>query len=126
VPDTPRITQKDRERFCFGDCHFLAKAIQDRSGMPIHTFQDRRDDEPTLHAFCVAPDGKCLDIDGWRSWTALREDWSQYYVFGADYSRHAEFPFEVIAANFGEAPDFGPYTLKRAAIVADILLGRRR
>lgn len=112
------ITDKDRERFTYGDCHYLARAIQKRTGWPIHALTVKSyPGEPCVHAFIWTPDGKCLDVNGLRSIRKVLDDWEFF-----DPDGHQEFPWKVFPECWRDHPRYGHGTYGRAAAVADQLL----
>lgn len=108
----------DVERFTEGDCHIFARALHKLTGWPIHTFGRR--DHPyggDVHAFCVLPDGRIADIEGVRDAKDFCADWHYSFKVSAHHPR----PWSDIRHWWG-GPAFGPYSYRRARIVAERLL----
>lgn len=109
------VTKRDIERFTCGDCHFLARAIQKRTGWPIHAFvYPDHSDEPYLHAFVVMRDGRVLDVQGACTIDELRVRWKCQWP-------HREFTWRTVRGYFGE-PEYGHGSYTRARVVAERLL----
>jgi hypothetical protein len=113
----PGITNRDRERFSGGDCHYLARALSLRTRWPIYAFTD--DDEetagiPTGHAFVLADDGRAIDVEGAHDLADLSDQW-------ADVGQVVcEFPFACLRKAWG-GPNFSG-TYERAHLVAEAIL----
>lgn len=111
-----RITDLDRERFMYGDCHVLAQAIHDITGWPIHTFFE--EDYPSIHAFVVTPKNTALDVNGEQKMSEFRSFWKKF-TYGS--TRHAKLE------NHTEELDqwglnFGTYSHRRAKQLAPYLV----
>jgi hypothetical protein len=103
------ITNLDIERYTCGDCHYLARALHKLTGWPMAAFVDRWGD-PDRHAFVLTPDGDVFDVHGIESPHDARRRWR------APRRRIQTFEWPDLLA-FGE-PEFGPYSVRRARIVA--------
>jgi hypothetical protein len=114
-----RITSKDIYRFASGDCHYLARAISQRSGWPIYCFVS--DNTPALHAFVCMPDGRALDIEGVHTLEELTSKWENYYFWRELELVPLPFTFTSIRRVFG-GPKCSHWTYRRAHEVAEILL----
>lgn len=106
--------REDVERFTMGDCYILARAIHLLTGWDIACFSymsnPDNDTWGAAHAFCVRPDGKCIDIEGvhapdefiekweaqsiktWPSWRKMSRKWGGY-----DFSKYSYERAKVIA-----------------------------
>jgi hypothetical protein len=113
----PVISARDIERFTRGDCLYLARALQQRTGWPIHSFEFAG--SPCLHAFVLMPDGRGLDVNGARGVTELSLEWAGDWEGQTQPTR--EFAFADVRDNWGP-PKFGAATYSRAQRVADALL----
>jgi len=101
----------DVARFTEGDCHYLARAIHERTGWPMMTFSDRFG--PCLHAFVLMPDLRALDVEGPCNIRTFKRRWKSTKI--------AEINWPKLRSAFGP-PEFGRYTYARAGIIADRLL----
>jgi len=115
-----RITELDRERFQFGDCHILARTIHNLTGWPIHTFfeKDETGVYPSIHAFVVTPKGTALDVMGERNMRAFKKYWKKYSWNGN--TKHA--PLTDLAELDEWGLNFGEYSKRRARELATYLI----
>lgn len=106
----------DVKRFTEGDCHLFARALNKLTGWPIHAFIcDPEDDYPDLHAFCVTPCGRAVDVLGVRPLDEIMEEWE---AWGAVDHREFGWPLH----HDWDVPIFGDYSRKRAALLAGRLV----
>lgn len=108
--------EPDVRRFTEGDCHYLARALQKLTGWPIYAFDSNYHDEGDLHAFVKTPDGRILDIEGLHTVAEFMENWSR-----PNHKRISVYKWPKMRADWGR-PDFGPYSYKRARVMAARLL----
>lgn len=108
----------DRVRFTEGDCHFLAREINRRTGWPMFTFVSEYG--PDLHAFVMRPDGKVLDVEGLQDCKQFRAKWDDknLYEIGPQTWKSLK------AAGWSpmRKPEYGKATYKAAKRVAANLL----
>ncbi len=117
-----RPTEFDRERFTCGDCHILAKAIEDRTGWPLHAMQEKAEGNlPTLHAFVIMPDGRALDVDGPSEVTDFLDRWRRQA--SSILTGYRQVTIEEIEEDWGTTEVFAG-SRKRAAVVAERLLAQ--
>lgn len=73
-----KVTQRDIARYTQGDCGIFARALNNLTGWPIHTFTSELG-APMFHAFVVDPEGRPVDIEGrWRSMGDFQRRWDQH------------------------------------------------
>lgn len=109
-----RITSLDVERFTCGDCHLLARAIHELTGWPICAFDAF--DGPDIHAFVRTPSGKYLDIEGVHAPHTFKRNWHERRV--------RRISWAALAADWGDAPRYGRYSVVRARRLAPLLAAR--
>lgn len=81
--DTTYFPEKIVRDGVSGCCHQIAYALHARTGWPIGVlWRDPVDDPRTicrepdpLHVFCLAPDGRAVDIEGARTPAAMIDRW---------------------------------------------------
>jgi hypothetical protein len=108
-----KITNADIDRFTCGDCHIFARALHAATGWPIHTFVN--DGFPDAHAFVRAPDGRCVDIEGWSTIRKFKARW------GLSGCPIKEIEWANLLADWG-GPEFGSHSYKRAKQLVPLIL----
>lgn len=111
-----RVTKLDRERFSYGDCHFLARAISRLTGLPICTFM--WNGEPETHAFVRLPDGRYLDVEGASTAAELRSRWENPDL------PIREISWRTLRRRWDAPPVYGEYSYRRAKTIAALLVNR--
>src|SRR4051812_34273463 len=108
-----KITERDVQWFTEGDCHYLARAINRRTGWPMAAFRDE-EGWPDLHAFALMPNGRVLDVYGPQTKQEAKRRWkTRQPIYRFDWAK---------LSCFGAPPEYGQYIYGRAYTVADHLL----
>jgi hypothetical protein len=106
-----RITPDDVHRFTQGDCHIFARALNKATGWPIHTFRSWGGTD--MHAFVRAPDGRCVDIQGFTRVTAFKCRWGLRNIAPIDW--------KDLRDEWG-GPNFGDHSYRRAKQLVPLVL----
>lgn len=111
-----KITDNDIFRFTEGECHYLARAINQITGWTIVSFS-QYGWEPEEHVFVRMPDGRALDVEGTRSLRGIAREWRR------SAKEIDEFDWSEIMDSWGFYKPTS-YTYRRAKQVANFLVNQ--